>query len=104
MVQKDYPSGLGKCSDLNMYEVFGRDNAKIPVPALAVFAIPHASEARIAERSDIAARKAAEAYFTKIDLLSERQAKAFEDGVPGARLFERSAVVGWKIRAQDAAV
>ena len=27
MVQKGYPSGLGKCSDFNMYELFGRDRS-----------------------------------------------------------------------------
>jgi hypothetical protein len=32
-------------------------------------------------------RKAAEADFTELDLLAEKQAKAFEDGVPGARVI-----------------
>lgn len=61
--------------------------AKIPVPALAIFAIPHVPEAWMTESADPSVRKAAEAYFTKLDLLAERQAKAFEGGVPGARVI-----------------
>ena len=37
--------------------------------------------------SDPALRKAAEAYFTTLDDLTEKQAKAFEDGVPTARVI-----------------
>ena len=58
--------------------------AKIPVPALAFFAIPHIPETWMTESTDFGVRKAAEAYFTKVDLLAEKQARAFEDGVPGA--------------------
>jgi hypothetical protein len=31
-------------------------------------------------------REAAEAYFTTLDALTEKQAKAFEEGVPTARV------------------
>jgi hypothetical protein len=36
--------------------------------------------------SDPAVRKAADAYFTTVDALAEKQAKAFEDSVPTARV------------------
>ena len=36
--------------------------------------------------SDPAVRQAAKAYFTKVDALTEKQAKAFEDGVLSARV------------------
>src|SRR5262249_32896847 len=63
--------------------------AKIPVPALAIFAIPHVPESWITESTDPGVHKAAEAYFPKIDLLAEKQAKAFQDGVPGARVISQ---------------
>jgi len=34
-------------------------------------------------------RKSAEVYFPKIDALAEKQAKAFEEGVPGARVIRK---------------
>jgi pimeloyl-ACP methyl ester carboxylesterase len=59
----------------------------IPVPALAIFAIPHAEEPWMIKSTDPAVREAAKAYFTRIDALAEKQAKAFEDGVPAARVI-----------------
>src|SRR5262249_5784786 len=61
--------------------------AKIPVPALAIFAIPHVPQSWITESNAPDVHKSAEAYFPKIDLLTEKQAKAFEDGIPGARVI-----------------
>ena len=61
--------------------------AKIPVPALAIFAIPHVPDAWMTESTDPGVRKAAEAYFTKLDVLAEKQAKAFEGGVRSARVI-----------------
>lgn len=61
---------------------------KIPAPALAIFAIPHVPDTWMTESTDPGVRKAAEASFAKIDLLAEKQAKAFEDGVPGARVIK----------------
>jgi len=49
--------------------------AKIPVPALAIFAIPHVPETWLADTTDPGIRKAVDAYFTNIDLLAEKQAK-----------------------------
>jgi pimeloyl-ACP methyl ester carboxylesterase len=59
----------------------------IPVPALAIFAIPHVQETWMSKSTDPAVREAAKAYFTAIDSLAEKQAKAFEDGVPAARVI-----------------
>ena len=51
--------------------------------------VPHVPESWITESSDPGVRKAAEAYFAKIDLLAEKQARAFQDGVPGARVIRQ---------------
>ena len=59
----------------------------IPVPALVIFAIPHVQENWINKSTDPAVREAARAYFTTLDGLTERQAKAFESGVPTARVI-----------------
>lgn len=59
----------------------------IPVPALVIFSIPHVHETWMTKSSDPAVRKAAEAYFTTVDALTEKQAKAFEEGVPTARVI-----------------
>ena len=59
----------------------------IPAPALVIFSIPHVKETWMTKSSDPAVRKAAEAYFTTLDALTEKQAKAFEDGVPMARVI-----------------
>jgi non-heme chloroperoxidase len=56
------------------------------VRALAIFALPHASERWIREGADRAVRDRRRAYFTKIDALTERQAQAFAAGVPTARV------------------
>jgi non-heme chloroperoxidase len=56
------------------------------VRALAIFALPHASERWIRKGPDPAVRDRRRAYFTKIDALTERQARAFEAGVPTARV------------------
>ncbi len=58
----------------------------IPVPALVMFAIPHVPETWIAQSSDSAVRRAGEAYFASVDALAEKQAQAFEEGAPTARV------------------
>jgi pimeloyl-ACP methyl ester carboxylesterase len=60
---------------------------EIPVPALAIFALPHVQETWMSKSTDPVVREAAKAYFTRIDALAEKQAKAFEDGVPTARVI-----------------
>jgi pimeloyl-ACP methyl ester carboxylesterase len=64
----------------------GKKYTSIPVPALVIFAIPHVQEAWMTRSSDPAVRKAAAAYFTTVDALAEKQAKAFEDSVRTARV------------------
>jgi len=59
---------------------------RIPVPALAIFALPHIPERWIRESSDPTVQKASRAYFATIDALTEKQAKAVEAGVPTARV------------------
>jgi len=59
----------------------------IRVPALVIFAIPHVQENWIDKSTDPAVREAARAYFTTLDALTEKQAKAFEGGVPAARVI-----------------
>jgi non-heme chloroperoxidase len=59
----------------------------IKVPALVMFAMPHVPENWSRENADPAVRNAARAYFTAVDLLTERQAKAFQAGVPTARVI-----------------
>jgi len=63
-------------------------NDNIPLPSLAIFAIPHNKEAWMIKNSDVRMRNEATAYFSKIDSLTMRQAKAFEDGVPSARVLK----------------
>ncbi|MBI1872756.1 MAG: alpha/beta hydrolase [Acidobacteria bacterium] len=64
----------------------------IPVPTLAIFGIPHVPEAWMTRSADPAVRKAAGAYFTMIDALAEKQAKAFEDGMPTGRVVRLRAM------------
>jgi hypothetical protein len=61
--------------------------ANVPVPALAIFAIPHVPETWMTKSADPAIHNAADTYFARIDLLAEKQAKMFETGVPGARVI-----------------
>jgi len=60
---------------------------KIPVPALAIYAIPHEPEAWITSSTDPAVREASRAYLTAVDASAEKQATAFERGVPAARVI-----------------
>jgi hypothetical protein len=50
-------------------------------------AIPHVQDNWIDNSTDPAVREAARAYFTTLDVLTEKQAKAFEGGVPTARVI-----------------
>ena len=60
--------------------------ADIPVPVLAIFAIPHVPDAWMTRSTDPAIHNAADTYYANVDRLAEKQAKAFEDGVPNARV------------------
>lgn len=58
----------------------------IPVPALVVFAVPHDQGPWIKNHPDPAVREAAKARSAEEVVLVERQIKAFENGVPSARI------------------
>jgi len=58
----------------------------INVPALVIFASPHAHETWMDRSSDPATKKTVEAYFTTLNALKEKQAKAFEEGVATAHV------------------
>jgi pimeloyl-ACP methyl ester carboxylesterase len=58
----------------------------ITVPALVIFAIPHDQGTWVNNSTDPAVRDAAKAYSAAEVVLTERQAKAFENGVPTARV------------------
>ena len=58
----------------------------IPVPALVIFAIPHAQAKWIDESTDPKVRQAARAFSATELALTTRQAKAFQDGVPTAHV------------------
>lgn len=73
--ERDFPGGAALFQGMKKY-------ANIPVPALAIFAIPHGQPKWMADSSDPKVREAAKASSTAIDALAARQAKAFEDGVP----------------------
>jgi len=60
--------------------------ARIPLPALAIFASPHIPENWMAKSTNPAVRDAASAYYTAINASTEMQARAFEAGVPTARV------------------
>jgi len=58
----------------------------IPVPALAIFAIPHRLAKWADDSTDPKVREAAKAFSAADVVLTTRQAKVFEDGVPTARV------------------
>ena len=60
---------------------------RITVPALAIFAIPHIRETRMNKSTDPTVRAEADSYFAAVDVMAEKQAKAFEDGVSTARVI-----------------
>jgi pimeloyl-ACP methyl ester carboxylesterase len=77
--QRDFPGyatlmgGIKKFSD-------------IPVPALVIFGIPHGQGNWVDNSTDAKVRVAAKAYSVALTVLTESQAKAFEEGVPIARV------------------
>jgi hypothetical protein len=74
-----------------MFSKILNDSAKhdnIPVTSLVIFAIPHMKEAWMTKSANQKVRADAQIYFTKIDSLATKQAKAFEDGVPTAQVMK----------------
>jgi non-heme chloroperoxidase len=58
----------------------------IPVPALVIFAIPHIQEAWMKSSADSTVRKEAKTYFSALDGLATKQAKAFKEGVSASHV------------------
>ena len=77
--KRDFPGGAVLLQGMKKY-------ANIPVPALAIFAIPHAQPKWMTESADPKVREAAKASFAAVDALTKRQAKAFEEGIPRAHV------------------
>jgi pimeloyl-ACP methyl ester carboxylesterase len=65
----------------------GKQYSNIRVPTLVVFAVPHLPDNWTQQSKDPAVRDAASAYFNAVDDLAERQARAFEAGVPTVRVI-----------------
>ena len=61
--------------------------AAIPAPALAIFANPHSQGAWVDNSTDPAIQQAAKAYSSALAILAEQQSKAFQTGVPKARVI-----------------
>jgi pimeloyl-ACP methyl ester carboxylesterase len=63
---------------------------EIRVPTLAIYAVPSYQGTWIEHSKDPALHAAAEAFITHARMATEKQAKAFEDGVPSARVVRLS--------------
>jgi non-heme chloroperoxidase len=77
--RRDFPGEAVMLQGMKKY-------ANIPVPALAIFAVPHAQPPWMTDSADPKVREAAKAFWAVEDALTRRQAKAFEDGVPTAHV------------------
>jgi non-heme chloroperoxidase len=76
---RDFPGYATIMSGMKKYTA-------VPVPALAIFAIPHSQGKWVDNSKDTKVREAARAYSAALTPLTENQAKAFENGVPTARV------------------
>lgn len=81
--QRDFPGSQSFMTIMTSTKKY----ANIPVPALAIFAIPHVQEAWMIKSADPSVRNAANAYFAGLDTIAEKQTHAFEQGVPDARII-----------------
>ena len=77
--ERDFPG------DTVMLQVM-KKYANIPVPALVIFAIPHSLAKWVNDSTDPNVREAGKAFSAADLVLTTRQAKAFEDGVPTAHV------------------
>jgi non-heme chloroperoxidase len=77
--ERDFPGNATMLEGMKKY-------ADIPVPALVIFAIPHAQGKWVDDSADPKVREAAKAYSAAELVLTTRQAKVFEDGVPTAHV------------------
>jgi hypothetical protein len=58
----------------------------IPVPALAIFALPHSHAKWMNDSADPKVGDSANAFYAAADALTAKQAKVFEEGVPTAHV------------------
>jgi len=77
--ERDFPGDAIMLEGMKKY-------ADIPVPALVIFAIPHSPAKWVNDSTDPKVREAAKAFSAADLVLTTRQAKAFEDGVPTAHV------------------
>jgi len=77
--QREFPGDAVMLQGMKKY-------SNIPVPALVIFAIPHGQAKWISESTDPKVHEAAKAFSAADLVLTTRQAKAFEDGVPTAHV------------------
>ena len=77
--QRDFPGEAVMLEGMKKY-------ANIPVPALVIFAIPHAQAKWVNDSTGPKVREAAKAFSAADLVLTTRQAKAFEDGAPTAHV------------------
>jgi non-heme chloroperoxidase len=77
--ERDFPGSATMLEGMKKY-------TNIPLPALVIFAIPHRLGKWVDDSSDPKVREAAKAYSAAEVVLTTRQAKALEDGVPTARV------------------
>ena len=64
----------------------GRKHTDIPVPALFIFANPHGLGSWVDSNPDVSVRSSAKAYNDALAILTEKQEKAVEQGLPTARI------------------
>jgi non-heme chloroperoxidase len=77
--ERDFPGSATMLEGMKKY-------TNIPVPALVIFAIPHRLGKWVDDSTDLKVREAAKAYSAAEVVLTTRQAKALEDGVPTAHV------------------
>jgi pimeloyl-ACP methyl ester carboxylesterase len=77
--ERDFPGDAVMLQGMKKY-------ADIPVPALVIFAIPHSLAKWVNDSSDPKVREAAKVFSAADLVLTTRQAKAFEGGVPTAHV------------------
>jgi pimeloyl-ACP methyl ester carboxylesterase len=79
---RDFPGYAILMSVISDYKKY----SAIPVPTLAIFAIPHAQGKWVDGSTDPKVIEEANAYPAALTPLTERQIRAFERGIPTARL------------------
>jgi non-heme chloroperoxidase len=77
--ERDFPGSATMLEGMKKY-------TNVPLPALVIFAIPHRLGKWVDDSTDPKVREAAKAYSAAEVVLTTRQAKAIEDGVPTARV------------------